>query len=296
MSENSKKGYLVLVGGAEDKKEDKIVLKRIIGLNNAKNIAVIPTASEYPGTLGDAYYHAFRELGVETINILDIRTKEEANQKEFIEKLNQADLLFFTGGDQCKLVKAFIGTAFYARLLERHETEGLTIAGTSAGAAGASNPMIFDGDYQGLTKGAIHYSEGFGLIKDITIDTHFVARGRIGRLTSFLCSGYSKRGIGLGEDTGIIIAPDNVFEVIGSGMVTTVSTDNLSFTNYDEIENNDKIVLMGVQAGFLQPGTVFDINKWDVLKSGVQNYYTAPKETISTSKESFSTSASEFVI
>ena len=271
---NSNKGYLVLIGGAEDKKEDKIVLNRIVKLNNAKNIAVIPTASEYPGTLADAYYYAFRELGVETINAIDIRSKEDADSPEFLEKLNQADLVFFTGGDQVKLVNAFIGTKFIDRLWERHMNEKLTIAGTSAGAAAASNPLIYDGDYQGLTKGAIHSGPGFGFIKDITMDTHFVARGRIGRLTSFLCSGQCCLGIGLGEDTAIIIAPDNIFEVIGSGMVTTVDTSNMKYNNYNSISENDKIVLSGVIAGFLQPGTIFDINKWEVISSGVKEFYT----------------------
>lgn len=273
MINTSNKGYLVLIGGAEDKKEDKVVLSRIVKLNNAKNIVVIPTASEYPGTLADAYYYAFRDLGVETINALDIRSKEDADSPEFLEKLNQADLLFFTGGDQVKLVEGFLGTKFLDRLWERHLNEKLTIAGTSAGAAAASDPLIYDGDYQGLTKGAIHSGPGFGLIKDITMDTHFVARGRIGRLTSFLCSGHSERGIGLGEDTAIIIASNNVFEVIGSGMVTTVDTKNLKYNNFNSIKEKDKIVLSGVEAGFLQPGTVFDINKWEVVTSGVANYY-----------------------
>lgn len=267
------KGYLVLIGGAEDKKEDKIVLRRIVELNNAKHVVVVPTASEYPGTLADAYNVAFTDLGVEQISVFDIRNKEEADKQEYFDKLDTADLLFFTGGDQVRLVNSFLGTKLLTKIINRHENNRMTIAGTSAGAAAACDPLIYDGDYLNLIKGSISIGNGFGFIHGVTIDTHFVNRGRIGRLSSFLCSGYSKKGIGLGEDTGVIISPDNVFEAIGSGIVSVIDSTNLDYTNYDKIPVNGKIVLNGLVVGFLQPGTIFDINTWKVISAGQERYF-----------------------
>jgi len=271
MVEQRQKGFLVLIGGAEDKKEDKLILRSAIALNKAENIAIIPTASEYPSTLADAYHVAFKDLGMESIHILDIRKRDDANASEYLDKIKKADLVFFTGGDQVKLVETLKETKLLEQIIYRYHNEGMTIAGTSAGAVVAANPMIYDGDYSTLTKGETGYSEGFGFLNDVTIDTHFVARGRLGRLTSFLCSGFSQRGIGLGEDTALIVSPDCTAKVIGSGLISLVNTEHLSFSNYADIKEDEKMVVTGVQVGFLQPGTIFDITKWEVVKTACGN-------------------------
>lgn len=260
-----KKGYIVLIGGAEDRKDEKVVLKRVLALNNAKVVSVIPTASNYPADLLKDYNYAFRDLGVSEIYSLDIRGRDEVDNEEYIEKIEKSDLIFFTGGDQHRLVDILDGSRFMEKILEMNK-KGATIAGTSAGAAAASNPILYDGDQRGLTKGSVHTSKGFGLIDGITIDTHFVNRGRLGRLTQFLCTGLSKRGIGIGEDTGIIISPENTIEIIGNDIVTVVSTNGVTYTNYNSINEGDKIIINGVNVGFLQAGCIFDLNKWDVVK------------------------------
>ena len=99
-----KKGYLVLIGGAEDKSQEKIILKETVRLNNARKVVVIPTASSYPSDLGNNYYYAFRDLGVEIIEVIDVRTRSDANRNEYLKKLTDTDIVFFTGGDQVKLV------------------------------------------------------------------------------------------------------------------------------------------------------------------------------------------------
>lgn len=261
---NSKKGFLVLIGGAEDKKNEKIILRKVVDLNKAKSAVIIPTASSYPMGLAEDYVYAFRDINVENISILDIRDKKDTERSEYIEKVATADLIFFTGGDQYKLVSVFNDTQMLRQIWERFN-EGATIAGTSAGAAAACDPIIFDGDSAGMNKGTIHFCKGFGFIKGITIDTHFVNRGRLGRLTQFLSSGKSTKGIGLGENTSIIISPDNTFEVLGSEMVTIVNTENVTFSNYNEITENAPIVINDIRVGFLQSGCVFDINTWKVL-------------------------------
>jgi cyanophycinase len=270
VSNTNKKGSLVLIGGAEDRKTDKVILRKVVALNNAKTAVIIPTASAYPVGLAEDYVRAFKDIGVPNLFTFDIRDKKETEKIEYLEQLMQADLIFFTGGDQFKLVNVFLDTFLFEKIKERY-SQGVTIAGTSAGAAAACDPIIFDGDDRGLRKGTIHHSRGFGFIKNVTIDTHFVNRGRLGRLTQFLCSGLSTKGIGLGEDTAIVVSPDDIFEVIGSEMVTVVNTGETSYSNYNKINDNDPIVINDIKVGFLQSGSVFDLKNWKVVSSAVEN-------------------------
>ncbi|MFO8067905.1 MAG: cyanophycinase [Bacteroidales bacterium] len=261
----SKKGYLALIGGAEDRKEDKTVLKRTVEINNAQTIIVIPSATTYPIECGRDYEDAFSSLGVKTVHVFDIRNPKEADDNKYLELLDSADMIFFTGGDQVRLVKALKGSALLKKIHNLFINKGITIAGTSAGAAAASDPMTYDGDNEGLTKGTIEFSRGFGFIENVTIDTHFVARGRIGRMTQFLCSEMSDKGIGIGENTGIIINPDGEFEVVGTGIVTVVNTSDVTYSNINDIIPGQKITIDGVKVGFLQHGAVFNLKQWSVV-------------------------------
>lgn len=260
------KGYLVLIGGAEDKKNDKIILKRVVDLNKAKTAVIIPTASNYPVGIAEDYVYAFRDLGVPNCHVLDIRERSDADNTDFIEKVEQADLIFFTGGDQFRLVRILMDSRLLDKIIKQN-LKGATIAGTSAGAAAACDPILFDGDSSGLQKGTINHFKGFGFIKNITIDTHFVSRGRLGRLTQFLSSGHSSKGIGIGENTAIFISPDNTFDVSGTGMVTLVNTENITYSNYDQINENDRIVINDIRIGFLQDNSSFDLKDWKVISS-----------------------------
>ncbi len=263
---NKNKGNLVLIGGAEDRKEEKIVLKSLVELNHAENIVVIPTATLYPTECGEDYFYAFRDLGVKNVEIFDIRDSRQASHSSYQRKLEKADIVFFTGGDQVRLTRILNNTRLIDNISNRFQKEGLTIAGTSAGASAAANPMTFDGDNHGLIKGSVKFDRGFGFIENITIDTHFVARGRLARLAQFLCHGYTRRGIGIGENTSITITPDNVFYVTGTGIVTVVSTEDLTFSNFDQVSENERISLDGIRLGFLQHGAVFDIHTWKTIR------------------------------
>ncbi|MCD4679172.1 MAG: cyanophycinase [Bacteroidales bacterium] len=274
---NDTKGNLVLIGGAEDKRRDKRILKRILNLNNADNIVIIPSASSSPKGISDDYYYAFRKLGAKKINTLDIRKKSEADKMEHLEKIESAELIFFTGGDQVKLVNILGNTKLLKNILIKYK-EGATIAGTSAGAAAASDPMIYDGDYRGLTKGSIQHSEGFGFINNLTIDTHFIARGRLLRLSQFLTTGLSQKGIGLGEDTAIIIYPSEHFEVLGSGVVTVVNGKDITYNNYEKIDTNNRLNINGLKIGFLHEGCIFDLNDWKVVSTCLADYQQVPIE------------------
>ncbi len=262
----SKRSYLILIGGAEDKKRDKKILRLVVDKSQAKNVIVISSASSYPYEVARDYDYAFRDIGVEKVTAFDIRYPDEADKEEYFEQLAEAQLIFFSGGDQVKQVKALQGSQLIEKIRERFFAGTLTIAGTSAGAASAANPMIYDGDYRGFQKDTVNYSEGFGWLEGITIDTHFLNRQRIARLAQFLSSGKSKRGIGIDEDTAIVISPDMKFEVVGSGMVTLMSRDRTTNTNYQGLENNDYFSVNNLKIGFLAPGSSFSLQKWMMLK------------------------------
>ncbi|PLW92238.1 MAG: cyanophycinase [Marinilabiliales bacterium] len=261
------RGMLMIIGGAEDRTDEKYVLQNVVEYSKATTISVIPSASGYPVGLGEDYYYAFNQLGVTDVRILDMRSPEDAMKEENLKHIRESNLVFMTGGDQVRLFNVIGNTPLANLIRERHFHDGLSVAGTSAGAAIVSNPMIYDGSQLGLYKGRVHFSEGLGLMEGVTVDTHFVARGRLGRLTQFLCTGISTHGIGVGEDTGLFIKPDFTADVIGTGMVSVVNTNNAQFNNYDEIEEDMPISIQGINAGFLQDGTTFDLKTWSIVSS-----------------------------
>lgn len=261
-----KRGILVLIGGGEDRKGKKMVLREIINRTSPQRMTIIPAASSYGYSLGRDYQEVFQGMGVKQVTVLDLKDFHDAERSAHIEELLQTNLVFFTGGDQVRLFNIIGNTSIHRIIKNRYFNDNLHVAGTSAGAAVMSNPMIYDGNQLGLVKGRVRFAEGLGLV-DFTVDTHFISRGRLGRLTQFLCTGISQHGIGIGEDTALFIYPDQNAEVIGSGMVTIVKTNNLSFNNYHEIPDNTPITIDGIQVGFLQHGTTFNLEKWTVVKT-----------------------------
>ena len=259
------RGLLILIGGAEDKRNGKSVLKHTLAATQARRIVFIPTASAYPSEVYGDYRTAFRDLGVETIDCLDIRKHSEADREEHLAGIETADLVFFGGGDQARLVAVLSNTRLFARIRERFSEEGLHIAGTSAGAAAVGGLTIYCGDNKGFQKGSIRFREGFGLIKDVTVDTHFQNRKRIPRLSQFLVSGKCTRGIGLDENTGIVVYPNDQFEVIGTGMVTVLNSSRVAGSNYDAIGDGETLKFNNLKIGFLHEGIRFSLKKWAIL-------------------------------
>ena len=260
-----KKGYLFLIGGAEDRKGDKRVLRHLVDQTHPTNIIIIPTASEYPQDVYRSYADAFRDLGIKEIEYLDIRYRDEVDREKNFEAIERADLIYFGGGDQVKLVATLNRTRLFDRIRKRLKSGDLHIAGTSAGAAAAGNPILYNGDRRGLKKGSINFSEGFGFIDGVAIDTHFSARRRLARLCQLLVSGHCRKGIGLDEDTGIMIHPNLHFTVIGSGVVTIVSSTHVSGSNYRAVANGENLRFNNMHVGFLPAGTRFSIRKWSIL-------------------------------
>lgn len=250
-------GKLIIIGGAVDKGSftetdlDKNatsnlnffetgILKRIINESKHKEnsrIEIITTASVIPREIGPEYVKAFEYLNAKNVDILTIERREQAADEEVLARLKAADIVMFTGGDQLRLTSILGGTPFHDVLLDKYHNEEFIYAGTSAGAAAASNNMIYQGSSsEALLKGEVKISSGLGLIDGVIIDTHFVQRGRIGRLFQAVVGNPRVLGIGLGEDTGLLITNNKEMEAIGSGLVILVDGREIKDTNLTQVE------------------------------------------------------------
>ena len=275
------KGKLIVIGGAVDKgsftekndeKEieknfnffERGILRRIIiesALGIESRIEVITTASQIPEEVGHEYVKAFNYLGGINIGVIGIKSREEANSKEVIERLTQAQIIVFTGGDQLRLTSILGGTTFHRTLLAKYHSEPVVIAGTSAGAAASSNSMIYQGSAsEALLKGEVKITSGLGLINNVIIDTHFVHRGRIGRLFQVVVSNPMVLGIGLGEDTGLLITDGTKMEAIGSGLVILVDGRFINDTNLTEIEIGEPISIEHLVVHVMAKGSLYDLD------------------------------------
>ncbi len=173
-------------------------------LKEHSQIEIITTASKIPKEVGPEYAKAFEYLGAGNVHVLHIEKREEALKEENIERIEKADVVMFTGGDQLRLTSILGGTPIHDLILHKYVNEDFIFAGTSAGAAAASNSMIYQGSSsEALLKGEVKITSGLGLIDHVIIDTHFVHRGRIGRLFQAVVRNPRTLGIGLGEDTGL---------------------------------------------------------------------------------------------
>lgn len=262
-------GHLVLIGGGEDRSDAMRVLKATWAINDAQTIAVIPSASRYSVEAGRIYTRAFTKLGAKAIFVCDARNCDEAADPKMVEQVRMADMIFFSGGDQVRLAEILNGSPLLAAVRERF-AQGATVAGTSAGAAAASDPMLYDGDAYGFHKGSVGFAPGFNLLPGVAIDTHFVGRGRLPRMAQFLASKRCRLGIGLPEDTGIFIAPDGTTRVVGTGVVTLLDARAMDFSDYDLIDDDDNYTVEGLRLGFLAEGAVFDLKTWTVTSSRVK--------------------------
>ncbi len=253
------KGKLIAIGGAEDKGIDLEtgelyrnnlnffelgILRRIVKESGgpADRIEVITTASMIPHEVGNNYLNAFGKIGCTNIGVLHIRNREDATNSDYIERLKQADCVLFSGGNQLRLSAVFGGTEFLQILHDRYQEEDFVIAGTSAGAMAMSNTMIYEGNAtRAHLKGEVKITTGLGFMDDVIIDSHFEKRGRFGRLAQAVASNPSCLGIGLGEDTGMLVIGGNQLEAIGSGMVMIVDGHEIRHSNIADIPEGNPI-------------------------------------------------------
>ncbi|WP_195988704.1 cyanophycinase [Clostridium sp. D53t1_180928_C8] len=254
-------GNLIIIGGAEDKKGDKDILRRVAKyIDPEKERLIIATiATQYPEQSYQNYKEVFTKLGIKNIAKLDISTRDDAFNKENIKLINTANLLFFTGGDQLRITSMIGGTPIYNSIKELCNNGGL-IAGTSAGASVMSDTMIVQGeDDESPHKCTLKMSPGLGLVNNIIIDQHFAQRGRIGRLLTAIAQNPEVLGIGIDEDTAIVVSDKGTAEVIGSGAVYFIDGSSIDYSNVSEQYSEEVLSMFNVKLHVLKEGNRFNL-------------------------------------
>ncbi|MFO7817639.1 MAG: cyanophycinase [Desulfovibrionales bacterium] len=243
--------------------ESAIITRFCESLTGATHrIEIITTASGIPEKAGRQYIKAFKNLGFENVGVLDIREREDALQEEMIQRAREAEGFLFTGGNQLRLTTILGGTEFLNVIYERYIQEPVVIAGTSAGAMVMSDTMIYEGSsHEAMRKGEVKLSSGFGFIQKVIIDTHFVKRGRIGRLFQAVAANPNSLGIGLGEDTGLLIRKGDIQEVVGSGLIIVVDGSGIRHTNMASISEGELISIENLSVHVMVPGDVFHLSE-----------------------------------
>ncbi|MEO1400840.1 MAG: cyanophycinase [Cyanobacteria bacterium J06635_1] len=256
------KGTLLIIGGAEDKQETCQILREFVhkagGMN--ANIAVLTAATSLPDEVGDDYIHVFERLGAKAVHVIHTETRDDAEQTNTLETLQQATGIFFTGGDQRRLIELIKDTEA-DRLIHERCQAGVIVAGTSAGAAMMPDVMIEAGDSTTNPRPeTVEMGPGLGFLPGIVIDQHFSQRGRLGRLLTALVLEPSILGMGIDEDTAILVEGTE-FVVIGSGAVTVVDESDSGYNNLDQLLHDEDLAVFGVKMHVLPNGYRFDLSQ-----------------------------------
>ena len=253
-------GQLVIIGGAEDKEGDCKILREFVrraGGTNAR-IVIMTVATELPREVGENYVRVFERLGAEDVRIIDTVTREDASSSTYLEAIQKATGVFFTGGDQARITSIIKGTELDAAIHKRY-SEGIVVAGTSAGAAMMPDMMIVEGDSQTNPRvDVVEMGPGMGFLPGVVIDQHFLQRGRLGRLVSALAQQPAVLGFGIDENTAIMVS-NNQFEVVGEGAVTVVDESQITHSNIGEILKDEPLAVCGAKLHILPDGYKFDL-------------------------------------
>ncbi len=254
------RGYIIPIGGAEEKLHNTEILDRFVDVCGGKSarIAIIPTASELEDT-GRNYEKLFRKLGIRHAQVLQIITREDCSNEEYLDYIEKSDGVFMTGGNQLRLSTTLGGTPV-AQKIRRRNAAGMHVAGTSAGAAFMPEHMIAGGA-EGATPSPdmVTMAPGLGLTNSFIIDQHFRQRDRLGRLLTALAYNPFAVGIGLDEDTAAFIRAGDDLEVVGSGGITLVDPTNLSYSSMDRARRGEPVSLINVKLHILISGGRFEI-------------------------------------
>ena len=266
------KGKLIAIGGAEDKGTDENkeefhrnnlnffelgILRRIVeeAGGPSSRIEVITTASTIPFEVGNNYLDAFGKIGCTNIGLMHIRGRETVNDNDYLKRIRNCDCVMFTGGNQMRLTAVFGGTEFLKVITTKYTQENFVIAGTSAGAMAMSSTMIYEGNAtRAHLKGEVKTTTGLRFIHNVIIDSHFEKRGRFGRLAQVVAANPSCIGVGLGEDTGMLITQDNRMEAIGSGLVIIIDGHEINHTNIADIPEGNPMSLENLIVHFCAKG------------------------------------------
>ncbi|MFY8025693.1 MAG: cyanophycinase [Sediminibacterium sp.] len=273
------KGKLIAIGGAEDKGSDLEkgaifrnnlnffelgILRRIVAEAGGSDasIEVVTTASTIPYEVGENYLDAFGKIGCTNVHIIHVRNREDAQKQEYIDRIQACDCVMFSGGNQLRLTTIFGGTRFLAIIQERYQKENFVIAGTSAGAMAMSSTMIYEGNAtRAHLKGEVKITTGLGFMDNVIFDSHFEKRGRFARLAQAVSANPSCIGIGLGEDTGMLITQGNNMEAIGSGPVIIVDGHDVRHSNLADIPEGNPLSIENLHVHFCAKGNGFKVKE-----------------------------------
>lgn len=261
VSEGATRGFIVPIGGAEDRESRRRILKRFVKLCGGRDadIVIIPTASRLADT-GQKYEELFDRLEAGRATSIDFATREDGRNEDYLRRLESATGVFFTGGNQLR-ISTIMGGTDAAKMIRTRNAHGMHVAGTSAGASILSEHMIaFGKEGSSPRAGSVRLAPGLGLTNRFIIDQHFRQRDRLGRLVAALAYNPFAIGIGLDEDTAAFIGPDDVIEIEGSGGVTVVDAGGLQFSSMAEARERDAVCLLGLTVHILVAGATFDLH------------------------------------
>ncbi|HEX4955220.1 MAG TPA: cyanophycinase [Thermoanaerobaculia bacterium] len=259
--EGATRGWIVPIGGAENKENDRHILERFVRCSGGRDadIVVIPTASRLHET-GPRYEKLFREIGAARVESMDFDTRRDCHEPGRLRRLEEATGIFFTGGNQLRLTTLLGGTPV-AKLVRSRNASGVTVGGKSAGASILSEHMIAFGDEgSSVISGSVRLAPGLGLTNRFIIDQHFRQRDRLGRLLTALAYNPFAIGIGLDEDTAAFIGPDETVEVEGSGGVTIVDAADVSYSSMDSVTEGQPVCMLGLRLHVLVAGATFNLH------------------------------------
>lgn len=260
VADGKKRGYVIPIGGAEERVNDPVILKRFVELCGGKDarIVIIPTASQLEET-GENYVTVFTELGVQKAVSLPINSRNDAQRDDYLTELDNATGIFMTGGNQLRLTTILGGTPV-AQKIRRQNAAGVHVAGTSAGAAIMPEHMIAGGPTGSLpNEQGVTFAPGMGLVNKVILDQHFSQRNRLGRLLSAVSYNPFASAIGICEDTAAFIDPDGLLEVVGAGSITVIDPAELEHSSMAEARTGDSITLIGLKFHLLANGAKYCI-------------------------------------
>jgi len=262
------RGNLIIIGGAEDKKKDCIILRKVAELAGGADahLVVLTTATQMPDEIGKQYKDVFSRLGVRKITLLNIDCRTDANKQENAQYIEEATAIFFTGGDQLRITSILGGTLVNQALHDAYQ-KGTVIVGTSAGASVMSSTMIVEGNSNDpARKCTLKMAPGLGLLEEAIIDQHFDQRGRIGRLLCGVAENPYMLGIGIDEDTAIMVFPEDYFEVIGTNSVTVLDGRTITSSNVSESKPDELLAISNVTMHVIPQGFAFDMKSRTMKK------------------------------
>jgi cyanophycinase len=260
----TKRGTLIIIGGGERKDAERTVLQEVARRVGGGKLVIATIATAEPKETWEEYRQIFRKLGVKKVEWLDVRVREEGFKEEVVRILDGAAVVFFTGGDQLKITSQLGDSLVYRRIEEIYERGG-TIAGTSAGASVMSETMLIsgDGDESHKVDAVLGMAPGLGFIRNAVIDQHFAQRGRLGRLLGAITQNPRTLGIGLDENTAIVLDDNKWFEVVGAGAVYVLDGSKVSYSNLAEPqeEMEKTMSVFDVKLHVLSAGNRFDLQE-----------------------------------